>query len=1055
MANIFKSSRANNTTPVATGLRVQASVQGSPIPIGCGQTRWSGVLIDYAGFTATPAQSPGSKGGLTGSAGKGDTGQYNYAASAIMLLGEGPISGIQTIFNGNALDFLVAPTTQMLADLNAIGIDPTTITEGNATYNTIFHSGTYTDTADSWWAAKFASHAIAYRGLSYLIFPNLALGSSPSFPAFNAECLWGLNTDISALGPDANPADWIQAFLTNADWGVQGFPAGAIGDFNTARNYWRATGMLISLSLTSASAAQSHLTTLMDALNCDFRWSSGVLDIVPYGDVAVSGNGYTYAPDATPVYSLGTGDFLPNQGSLGQATSSGESFVAFSRASVSDIFNKIQVEYLDRSNLYNPVTIYATDDASIVAQGRLRLSDLKQNHFFNLASAASMSCQLQLQRLQAGVNTYQATVGRQFVLLDVMDLVALTEPALGLANQLVRVTEIQENMDSSLTLTFEEVPLTASAPVYARQPSLGQGRNNAVVPGPVNAPVIYEPPGQLSQALQVWAAVSGSTPATWGGCTVWISTDGSNYVQLGTIDGASRMGALTAALPSVATTPSGPTADNTNTLSISMLESGGSLTSGTAADLAAMSTLCLVDDELIAYQTAALTGTGAYNLTTLLRGCYNTQGSVASHSVGAPFTRLDDSVFKWTYTNALIGQTVYLKFTSFNIFGTNEESLAAVTAYPHTLSGTPTPGIISILTATLTQVGISNTLNVTWAADPLAASYIAQYSTDGGADYASIEAGAALSLVVPGLSLTNVYVRVAGVSANGVVGPYAVPVELTTAPINYGAVLGLTYDDLNSAAMQALLDQVSAADDAIVADAQNALASATATKQVATAANGNTASITTLAQASASASQANAQQLTSLSATVGANFSTFTTFQEAQTTTNSSVAESIDTLTANYGSASDSIATLSTTQTTQATALTALSSTVTSLSATALTVSSGGSMTFAASAAPTGAYAAWNLSVRASGQASAAASMQVTANSDGTSTIIMLASRFAIGSTSSNTVPFQTLPGGSLQINGVTQINGTIQSLGVGGDGQPYMAINFGSSPSIIIDDGT
>ena len=84
--------------------------------------------------------------------------------------------------------------------------------------------------------------------------------------------------DIPALGPDANPADWIDAFLTNADWGVQGFPSAAIGDFDTARNYWRATGMMISLALCSQVAANSHLKTLMEALNCDFRQSGSVFE---------------------------------------------------------------------------------------------------------------------------------------------------------------------------------------------------------------------------------------------------------------------------------------------------------------------------------------------------------------------------------------------------------------------------------------------------------------------------------------------------------------------------------------------------------------------------------------------------------------------------------------------------------------------------------------------------------------------------------------------------------------------------------------------------------
>ena len=281
MANLFRSPKASNPDPVAVGLRIQTTLQGVPIPIGCGRTRWAGNLIDYAGFSAVSVKSPGSKGGLAGASGKGNTGQYNYSVSGIVSLGEGGISSINRIFNGNSIDFITSPTTQELTDLSNIGVNTSNITTGTTVYNEILVGGTWTQTANSWWSSNFSSHALGYRGQAYVIFPNIGLGSSPSFPAFNFDCTWTLSSDIPALGEDANPADWIQAFLTNADWGVQGFPSAAIGDFATARNYWRATGLLISQTMTSQTAAASHLKSLMDALNADFRWSNGLLDIVP------------------------------------------------------------------------------------------------------------------------------------------------------------------------------------------------------------------------------------------------------------------------------------------------------------------------------------------------------------------------------------------------------------------------------------------------------------------------------------------------------------------------------------------------------------------------------------------------------------------------------------------------------------------------------------------------------------------------------------------------------------------------------------------------------
>ena len=682
MAALFRSGRVNNQNPVATGLRVSSPMEGTPIPIGCGLTRWAPILIDYNGFSATPAKSPGGKGGVVGSSGKGNTGQYNYAASGIMLLGEGIVARVNTIFNGNYIDFLVAPSTQWLDDLANIGIDASQITIGVDAYSSTLHTGTYSQSADSFWTAQFPASALAYRGLATLVIPNLQLGSSPSWPSLNVEALWSINTDIPALGSDANPADWIAAFLTNPDWGVQGFPSSALGDFSTARNYWRATGMLISLALTGATAANSHLKSLMDALNADFRWSGGVLDIVPYGDVAVTANGYTYTPNVTPIYSLGPDDFLPNQGGMGSA---GSSFVGFSRIAVSEVFNKLQVEYLDRSNLYNPVKIEATDEASIVVQGRLRLSDLKQNHFFNLASAASMSAQLQLQWLLAGVNSYQITIGPQFALLDPLDLIAISEPALGLISQLCRITEIKENSDRTLTLSLEEVPLTAAAPLYNRQASLGQARNANAPPGSVNAPIFFEPPDALSKGLALLIGLSGSTPNNYGGAAVWISSDNANFEPLGTLAGATRMGVLTAPLASVAAAVSGVTVDSTHTLAVNLAESLGSLVSVSPTAFASLATICAVDNEIIAFQTATLTGANAYNLTILARGLYGS--TIAAHAAGAPIMRLDGGAFEWDFPSSYIGQTVYFKFLAYNAFGVAEQSLSNVGAYSYIVQG--------------------------------------------------------------------------------------------------------------------------------------------------------------------------------------------------------------------------------------------------------------------------------------------------------------------------------------------------------------------------------
>jgi len=189
----------------------------------------------------------------------------------------------------------------------------------------------------------------------------------------------------------------------------------------------------------------------------------------------------------------------------------------------------------------------------------------------------------------------------------------------------------------------------------------------------VAGPYLFNPPSVLAQQGEIWAAVAGGP--NWGGAVVWASVDGDSYQQVGTVEGPARFGVLTADFP-VHADP-----DATNTLAVDLGASQGVLTgaSSSAADNGA--TLCLVDGELIAYQAAGLTNPSRYALGTYIRrGYLNTP--VADHPAGAPFVRLDSATFQFPYLAANVGQTIWVKFQSFNPFGKAEVSLADCIAYP-------------------------------------------------------------------------------------------------------------------------------------------------------------------------------------------------------------------------------------------------------------------------------------------------------------------------------------------------------------------------------------
>jgi hypothetical protein len=144
-----------------------------------------------------------------------------------------------------------------------------------------------------------------------------------------------------------------------------------------------------------------------------------------------------------------------------------------------------------------------------------------------------------------------------------------------------------------------------------------------------------------------------------------------------------------------------------------LAQSGATLLSGSAADLAALNTLCWVEGELIAYQTATLTGTSRYALTTLARGVYGTP--IAAHPVGAPFVRLDGAPARYPFGSDKVGASLYIKLPSFNAFGGGAQSPDEVEPVRYLLRGTALSAPLPTVTG-LTTAYVAGIVNLSWAA---------------------------------------------------------------------------------------------------------------------------------------------------------------------------------------------------------------------------------------------------------------------------------------------------------------------------------------------------
>jgi len=685
-----------NETPLS-GLNIQSSANGLPIPLIYGTTRVTPNLIWYGDFTAIAHTSVSSGGG--GGKGGGGGGQststtYTYTASFALALCEGQISGITSAW-----------------------IDKTKVSPSSLF--SLF-LGTYPQTPWSYLSSNHAGQNLGYQGIAYVAANGYDLGTNSSLPNHNFEVQGKYLLGGGVI--DADPKDIVTDILTNALTGVPNAPA--LDSTTQYSTYCKASGLLLSPCYDTAASAASMLTDLMTLTNTGVYFSEGVLKLVPYGDATITGNGVTYTPTYNTIPNLGDDDFLDDGGNDPIIVK--RNAISSSVSSSSDAYNQVTVEYLDRSTDYTASTVIVEDSASIDLYGLRPMSSITAHQIAdkNVANAVAL---LILQRSVYIRANYQFRLGWQWCHLEPTDIVTLTDTVLGLNLYPVRILQIEEDEYGTLTVLAEDAPYGVSSHVVANVPSnSGYSVDYNASPGSISTACLFEPPFSLASGsgLEVWAGVSGvSTTRLWGGCNLWVSYDGTTYKQLSTITSPARLGHLTTALTSTATSPLGVQLDGM----------GGQLLSASDVDATALNSLFYVggaNQEFMAYQGATLTGVNAYTLSGLVRGAYGS--SEAAHSANDPFIRIDDSLAKsGSLDLTLIGSTIHFKFQSFNIWGGGVEDLSTLTAYNYTISGQQATGnSVGGLTATA-MTGSSVLTKLSWTASPGADHYIIDQSGDG------------------------------------------------------------------------------------------------------------------------------------------------------------------------------------------------------------------------------------------------------------------------------------------------------------------------------------
>ena len=617
--------RGKNTTSRAdmiADFQINTASYGEVVPEILGTTRVSGNIIDYEDFTAHEHRTTTRTGKGGGS--KHTDISYTYTVAAAIALCEGPIAGIGKVWKDKEVYQYPNESIQLTLFNGAIAQAPW-----------------------PYMTSKHPDKALPYSGLAYMA-GVVDLGDRGSLPQYNFE-VYGKLRDTGD-GVDVNPADYIEHVLQSVGADVQ------IEGIENFRAYCKAADILISTPPAQKSAkAQQIINDIAEITNSLVFWSTDRLKIVPLADKPIG----TWTPANQIQYNLTADDFIA--GTDGQ-------LILYKRKDTSEAYNEATVEFINRANSYEKETVSFEVVADVQRNGLKPASKKTAHYLYTKARAQYYAEQLAMKRLYAKTQ-YTFRLDWAFCTLEVGDLVTLTDEACQLNKQIVVITAVNEASDGQLEFTAEGKPAGTYAPARYdvhenERPFIDY---NQAAPS-VNDVAIFQTVGDVG-GNQVFIGVNA--PAGWGGCSVWLSDNGENYSRIGSITQQARMGRTRLAFNETA-----------NACEVTLNQ--GALKGGTHIDAERANTLCWVNGEALSYEGANMAPNNQFSLTGLVRGQYGT--NAISHSAGERFIRVDEALFRYPYRKEDIGKTIYLKFTSMNLFGTNEQGLDEVQAYPYTLT---------------------------------------------------------------------------------------------------------------------------------------------------------------------------------------------------------------------------------------------------------------------------------------------------------------------------------------------------------------------------------
>lgn len=620
MGFLFRGRNTTNRADMISDFMINTASYGEVVPEVLGTTRLSGNIIYYDDFTPHEHKTTTRTGKGGGS--KHTEITYTYTVACAIGLCEGPIQGIGKVWRDKEIYDYPNEKIELTA-----------------------YKGDYGQAPWPYVISKHPEKALPYSGLAYMA-GVVDLGERGSLPQYNFEIKGKLLE--TGDGVDVNPADYIVYVLKSI-----GIDDVNIDGLEHYREYCKAADILISTPPDSRSSkAQTVINDIAEITNSLVFWSTDRLKIVPLADKPIG----TWSPYNQIQYNLNADDLIP--------ASDGQ-LVVYKRKDSSESYNQATVEFINRANGYEKETVAFEIVADVQKNGLKPASKKSAHYLYTKARAQYYAEQLAMKRLYAK-NQYTFRLDWAFCRLEPGDLVTLTDELCGLNKQIVVITSVSEAADGQLEITAEGKPPGTYAPAkYNVHENERPFIDYNQAASSVNDVAIFQTVGDVG-GNQIFVGVNA--PSGWGGCSVWVSDTGENYRRIGSITQQARMGRT----------------KNTFDKSANVCDvvlNQGVLKTATHIDAERANTLCWINGEALSYEGVETHQDNWYTLRGLVRGQYGTKA--INHGANERFVRVDEALFHYPYRKEDLNKTVYLKFTSLNVFGSNEQGLDEVREYQY------------------------------------------------------------------------------------------------------------------------------------------------------------------------------------------------------------------------------------------------------------------------------------------------------------------------------------------------------------------------------------